>query len=133
VLGQSSPSTRREIRTGTGLRTANSPPNAPRLGSWGGEPFEIALGHAASVAQLYVFAILQHLDALSVLFESDPPPAYAIGLVARSVVEVGARARWIMGPDVTAEVRIALDERDFPRCAVMGRQLSRPQATTSSR
>lgn len=73
----------------------------------GGEPHEIALGQAISIAQLYVFAMLQHLDALSVLFESDPPPAYAIGLVARSVVEVGARAWWIAEPNVTMEVRVA--------------------------
>ncbi len=52
----------------------------------GGEPLEIALDQAISIAQLYIFAILQHLDTLSVLFESDPPPVYAIGLVARSVV-----------------------------------------------
>jgi hypothetical protein len=96
----------------------------------GGEPFEIALGQAASIAQLYVFAILQHLDALSVLFESDPPPAYAIGLVARSVVEVGARAWWIMEPDVTAEVRVA---RGFIEKLASLRDVDRTSVDTDGR
>jgi hypothetical protein len=73
----------------------------------GGEPHVIALVQAISIAQLYVFLMLQHLDALSMLFEGDPPPAYTIGLVARSIVEVGARAWWITDPDVTEDVRVA--------------------------
>jgi hypothetical protein len=95
-----------------------------------GEPFEIALSQAISIAQLYVFAILQHLDALSVLFESDPPPAYAIGLVARSVVEVGARAWWIVEPDVTAEVRVA---RGFVEKLASLRDVDRTSIDTDGR
>lgn len=73
----------------------------------GGERLGVALSQAISIAQLYVFAMLQHLDALGALFETDPPPAYAIGLVARSVVELGARSWWISDPDVTMDIRVA--------------------------
>ncbi len=58
----------------------------------GGEPLEIALGQAISIAQLYIFAILQHLDALSVLFESDPPPVYTRSASSRGRLSKSARA-----------------------------------------
>ena len=94
----------------------------------GGEPLEIALGQAISIAQLYIFAILQHLDALSVLFESDLPPVYAIGLVTRSVVEIGARAWWIAEPGVTMEVRVA---RGFVERLASLRDIDRTSDDTS--
>ncbi len=96
----------------------------------GGEPLEIALGQAISIAQLYIFAILQHLDALSILFESDPPPAYAIGLVARSVVEIGARAWWVAEPGVTMEVRVA---RGFVEKLASLRDMDRTSDDTNGR
>jgi hypothetical protein len=73
----------------------------------GGQELASALAQAIAVTQLYVFAMAQHLDALAVLFGTDRPPPYSISVLARAVVELAARVRWVTDPEVDVRVRAA--------------------------
>lgn len=57
-----------------------------------GEPFEIALSQAISIAQLYVFAILQHLDAptfsASPISRCDRPSARSLRAMSSRAGEI---------------------------------------------
>ncbi len=79
----------------------------------GGEAREIALRSAYSLMNVSLFATIQHVESIAALLETNNPPAYAITVVARSAIEIVARAWWLADPslDATGRIRRALIER----------------------
>jgi len=98
------------------LGVANSPSSRERAEAEasGGADLEAARQSALSIANLYLFAVTQHVEAIALLLDADPPPAYSIAVLSRSVIEVAARAWWLVeGEGLTARDRAerALAER----------------------
>jgi hypothetical protein len=67
---------------------------------------------ALATARLRVLAVVEHLAAIADLIDAVPPREWSMQVIARSVVEVAARAWWLLDPAV--ELRTS-DERAHRR------------------
>lgn len=69
--------------------------------------FEIGLRASTTLMNVSLFAVAQHLKSIATLLECGDPPADSIGVLARSVIEISARAGWLAEKDISWRQRMA--------------------------